>query len=216
MTWWRRWCPGWQLPMAANGMETLEQRIVWYAWRTRQYIESLYICYLYKYDASNPYAHMHNCHPFCPLTLAHTHTPPCVGLNENGACWPNERELFTYAVSMCGSWEGRVVSIYTTYADPIKAREGSEKQTTNNFWGRFGAHTHRHTHTETNSHKKWLQRVPRFAPCLLPSAPSAAFLCNTSRAWHPSASMLNLILRLLLRLLCMNLKNMRKKLSNAA
>lgn len=145
MTWWRWWCPGWQLPMAANGMETLEQRIVWYAWRTRQYIESLYICYLYKYDASNPYAHMHNCHPFGPLTLAHTHTPLCVGLNENGACWPNERELFTYAVSMCGSWEGRAVSIYTTYADPIKAREGSKKQTTNNFWGRFGAHTHIHT-----------------------------------------------------------------------
>lgn len=145
MTWWRWWCPGWQLPMAANGMETLEQRIVWYAWRTRQYIESLYICYLYKYDASNPYAHMHNCHPFGPLTLAHTHTPLCVGLNENGACWPNERELFTYAVSMCGSWEGRAVSIYTTYADPIKAREGSKKQTTNNFWGRFGAHTHTHT-----------------------------------------------------------------------
>lgn len=64
---------------------------------------------------------------------SHTHTPPCVGLNENGACWPNERELFTYAVSMCGSWEGRAVSIYTTYADPIKAREGSKKQTTNNF-----------------------------------------------------------------------------------
>lgn len=161
----------------------------------------------------------HICIIATPFARSHTHThplwqPSCVGLNENGACSPNERELFTYAVSMCGSWEGRAVSIYTTYADPIKAREGSKKQTTNNFWGRFGAHTQ--THTEAHSHKKWLQRVPRFAPCLLPSAPSVASLCNTSRAWHPSASMLNLILRPILRLLCMNLKNMRKKLSNAA
>lgn len=38
-----------------------------------------------------------------------------------------------YVVRMCGRWEGRAVSIYTTYADPIKAKEGSKKQTTNNF-----------------------------------------------------------------------------------
>lgn len=114
------------------------------------YRDPLYICCLYKYDASNPYAHMHNCHPFCP----HTHPlwqPSCVGLNENGACWPNERELFTYVVRMCGRWEGRAVSIYTTYADPIKAKEGSKKQTTNNFWGRFGVHTHTETFSITKN-----------------------------------------------------------------
>lgn len=58
-----------------------------------------------------------------------------------------------------------------------------------------------YTHTQRRSLSQKMVAT-RAAVCSLPSAlcpircaPSAASLCNTSRAWHPSASMLNLILR---------------------
>lgn len=67
------------------------------------YTYTIYAVYI---RCEQPLLHMHNCHPFLPCT--HTHTHPLwqpsrlVGLNENGACWPNERELCTYvATSIC-------------------------------------------------------------------------------------------------------------------
>lgn len=140
----------------------------------------------------------HICIIATPFARTHTHTPPLAALLRGvKRKWRvlAKREGIIHICSTYGCVvDGKDVPYQFTQHMQIRLKQEKEvknkQQTT--FEGGSG-HTHTHRHTLT---KKWLQRVPRFAPCLLPCAlfvvllPSAASLCNTSRAWHPSASIL--------------------------